>query len=61
MLFSIVIATFITSFFSWTFLNSFTYPMGFWLFAFIAGEVSKRPIRRNAQGGSAAPIMGQTP
>jgi O-antigen ligase len=60
-LFAMVIATFITSFFSWTFLNTFTYPMGFWLFAFIAGEASKRPISRNARGESATLLQGQTP
>jgi hypothetical protein len=60
-LFAMVIAMFITSFFSWTFLNSFTYPMGFWLFAFIAGEASKRPVSRNVHGGSESPRSGQTP
>ncbi len=39
---AVIAATVISSFFSWTFLHSFNYPMGFWLFAFIAGEASKR-------------------
>ena len=59
--FAAVVAMFITSFFSWTFLNTFTYPMGFWLFAFIAGVVSKRPVRGNVPDRSAARLLEQTP
>jgi hypothetical protein len=36
-----VVATFINSLTGWSVLDSFTYPMGFWLFAFIAGEATK--------------------
>jgi hypothetical protein len=32
-----IIALLIATFFSWTFLNTFSYAMGFWLFAFVAG------------------------
>jgi hypothetical protein len=37
-----IIATFIGTFISWTFLSSGRYAMGFWLFAFVAGTACRR-------------------
>ncbi len=43
--FAAIVGMFATTFAGWTFLNSFTYPMGLWLFAFVAGGAARRSRR----------------
>jgi O-antigen ligase len=45
-LLGVVVGTFLEGFVSWTFLNPARYPMGFWLFAFVAAEACRRRSER---------------
>jgi hypothetical protein len=41
-LLGVVVGTFLEGFVSWTFLNPARYPLGFWLFALVAAEATRR-------------------
>jgi cell division protein FtsW (lipid II flippase) len=41
-LLGVVVGTFLEGFVSWTFLNPVRYPLGFWVFAFVAAEACRR-------------------
>jgi hypothetical protein len=57
-LFASIVGMFVATFASWTFLREWGHPLGFWLFAFVAGEAErrrqgsavKRPSRRGMAG-----------
>jgi hypothetical protein len=56
-LLGVVIGTFLEGFVSWPFLNPVRYPLGFWVFAFVAAEACRR---RAGLAEAAPPVSPQS-